>query len=65
MDATFALALVPALAVLFFVVMPALDRQDSAPRRPRPVPKTRTAAPYRSYDEAFASNSGWQNLSDG
>jgi hypothetical protein len=36
MDATFALALVPALAVLFFVVMPGLERP------PARTPKSRT-----------------------
>jgi hypothetical protein len=48
MDASFALALVPALAVLFFVAMPALDRQTPAPK-PQPERETaRTSAPLRA-----------------
>lgn len=35
MDSSFALALVPALALLFFVVMPTLDRPAPAPK-PQP-----------------------------
>ena len=42
MDASFALALVPALAVLFFIAMPALDRQDAA-LKPQPQPARNTA----------------------
>ena len=53
MDATFALALVPALAVLFYVVMPALDRTPARPQKqPNSRPAASARAPYRHSEQS-------------